>query len=399
MATHRSAWKTSASLEDAATTDSELQLLRSVVREFVRKEISPHVDEWEEQGEFPLDLFVRAGELGLFGAKFDQEWGGSGPLWEAEAIITEELNKCGSGGVANALGAHKDLGCYYLDQAGTRDQKARLLPDAIAGKKIGGLAITEPEGGSDVAGLSTSAVRSRSGWVLNGQKVFITNGDIADFLIVAAKTAPDLGTRGISLFVVEQPNEGVHSRRLQMLGWRTSHTCEIFFDDCIIPDDALLGEVDHGFTHIMKSLEWERVVMAIGSVAAATQALEGGIEYATLRKAFGSTLSENAAWRQRLAQCVADLEAARALARYALGLHAAGGARDVAAMAKLVATQTALRVADEVVQIHGGYGYSMEYSAQRYLRDLRLGPIGGGTSEILREVIARSHLPSTEVRG
>jgi acyl-CoA dehydrogenase len=377
-----------------AATGQELQLLRSTVSDFVRNEISPYVDKWEEEGDFPIDLFSRAGELGLFGAKFEPEWGGSGPLWEAEAIITEELNKCGSGGVANALGAHKDLGCFYLHQVGSPDQKARLLPDAIAGRKIGGLAITEPGGGSDVAALNTSAVRSSGGWVLNGQKVFITNGDIADFVIVAAKTAPELGIKGISLFLVEQPHPGIQTRRLSMLGWRTSHTCEIFFDDCTIPEDALLGEENQGFKHMMRSLEWERIVMAIGSVAAASRALEEGIEYASLRRAFGKTLSENAAWRQRLAQCLADLEAARALAAHALDLYTTGGARDIAAMAKLVATQTALRVADEVVQIHGGYGYSMEYPAQRYLRDLRLGPIGGGTSEILREVIARSHLPS-----
>jgi acyl-CoA dehydrogenase len=379
--------------DSGALGDTDLLLFRSTVRDFVANEIVPHVEQWEQDGDFPLDLFTRAGEVGLFGAKFDAEWGGFGPHWEAEAIITEELARCGSGGVANALGAHKDLGCFYLSELGTREQKARLLPDAIAGTKIGALAITEPGGGSDVAAITTTATRTADGWKLDGQKVFITNGDIADFVIVAAKTARDDGAPAISLFLVEQPEAGIRTRRLSMLGWRTSHTCELFFNGVLVGEDALIGGEHQGFKHLMRSLEWERVAMAIGSVGAASLALEEGIAYASARKAFGRSLSENPAWRQRLAQCLADLEAARALSRRALELYVAGSARDIAAMAKLVATQTALRIADEVVQIHGGYGYSMEYPAQRYLRDLRLGPIGGGTSEILREVIARTHLP------
>jgi acyl-CoA dehydrogenase len=361
------------------------------VRSFVQGEILPHVDAWEEAGDFPRELFAHAGELGLFGLKFGERWGGSGPNWRAEGVVTEELSRARSAGLANALGAHKDLGCQYLFTYGTDEQRDRLMPAAIAGAKLGGLAITEPGGGSDVAALRTTATPTAGGWRLNGQKTFITNGDFADFLVVAAKTDPGAGHRGITLFLVERPAAGLSARRLSMLGWKTSHTCEVFLDDCEIGHDAVLGEVGRGFAHMMASLAWERIVMALGAVAAAAQALEDATTYARERVAFGRAVLANQVWQHRFADCLADLEAARALAWRALEDFAGGtGRRELSAMAKLVATRTANRVADEVVQVYGGYGYSMDFPAQRFFRDARLGPIGGGTSEMLRQVIAAS---------
>lgn len=371
--------------------NDEVKLLRSTVREFVERELTPNVDAWEEHGDFPHELFRTLGELGFFGLKFEERYGGSGPDWAGEAALTEELNRCGSAGVANALGAHKDLGCHYLHSFGSEAQKQRLLPLAIAGERIGALAITEPQAGSDVTALATRAERTSAGWTISGQKVFITNGDFADFILLAAKTDPARGHKGISLFLLERPLEGLTARRLSMLGWRTSHTCELFLDGVEVPEGALLGEENAGFGYLMRSLEWERVVMSIGAVGAAARALEDGVEYARQRQAFGKPILDNQVWRHRFAECAAELEAARALAWQALEGYAEGSPRrDLAAMAKLVATRTACRIADEVVQVHGGYGYAMEYPAQRYYRDARLGPIGGGTSEVLREIIAKA---------
>lgn len=378
-------------------SDGELGLIRETVREFVQAEIAPNVDAWEAGGDFPLDLFQRAGAIGLFGLKFDPKWGGTGPDLNADVAVTEELARAGSAGVANALGAHKDLACYYVSEYGSDEQKDRVLRAAIAGKKIGALAITEPQGGSDVGGTATRAERTSRGWRLTGQKVFITNGDFADFLIVLARTDPTAGRRGLTLFLVERPRAGLDARRLSMLGWRPSHTCELFFDGCEVPEDAVLGEEGRGFYHVMRSLEWERVAMAFGATAAARVALEKAIEYARERKVFGAPVLANQVWQHRFADCLADLEAARALALQALNSFASEGRADLPAMAKLVATRTACRVADEVVQVYGGYGYAMDYSAQRFYRDARLGPIGGGTSEVLREVIARlNHLAAPQ---
>jgi acyl-CoA dehydrogenase len=367
----------------------ELQLIRDGVRSFVEAEMVPYVDAWEEAGDFPRELFAKAGETGLFGLKFEERWGGTGPNWHAEGAVTEELSRARSAGVANALGSHKDLGCHYVHSFGSDAQRERILPDAILGRKLGCLAVTEPDGGSDVAAIRTRAVRTGAGWRLNGQKTFITNGDFADFLIVAAKTEPDAGREGISLFIVETPVRGMSTRRLSMLGWKTSHTCEIFLDDCEVPFDAVLGAPNIGFRQLMSALEWERVVMALGAIAAAGRALEDAVAYAKQRRAFGRTILANQVWQHRFADCWADLEAARALAWQALEQWPSGvRRRELPAMAKLVATRTATRVADEVVQVYGGYGYSAEYPAQRFFRDARLGPIGGGTSEMLRQVIA-----------
>jgi len=375
--------------------DQELELVHETVRDFVQAEIAPNADAWEADADFPLELFRRAGSIGLFGMKFDPKWGGTGPNLRADVSVTEELARGGSAGVANALGAHKDLACHYLSEYGSDEQKERVLRSAIAGEKIGALAITEPQGGSDVAGTATRAERTSHGWRITGQKVFITNGDFADFLIVLARTDPKPGRRGLTLFLVERPLAGLEARRLSMLGWRPSHTCELFFDGCEVPAGAVLGEEGRGFYHVMKALEWERVVMAFGATAAARLALEKAIEYARERMIFGTPVLANQVWQHRFADCLADLEAARALALQALDSFATEGRADLPAMAKLVATRTACRISDEVVQVYGGYGYAMDYSAQRFYRDARLGPIGGGTSEVLREVIARLNHLST----
>ncbi len=371
--------------------------LRSAVRAWVAGEIAPHVEDWERERDFPVrDIVHAAGALGLFGAKYEERYGGTGPDLVADAVITEELSRCGSGGVAAALGAHKDLGPYYVYRFGTEAQRERWLVPAVAGVKIGALAVTEPGAGSDVAGITTRAERLASGgWRLSGTKTFITNGPVADFAVVAARTSDEADAErrfdGLSLFVVEAGMPGFSAQRIDTVGWRTSHTGELVFEGCELPADALLGEEGRGFQQIMANFQWERLVMALGAVAGAEQALELGIAYARDRSAFGRPVAKFQTWRHRFADLSTQIEAARSLTYGALRKVVAGedATREVS-MAKWFATELAWQVADEALQVHGGYGYVMEYPVQRAWRDARLGPIGGGTTEVMKEIIGRS---------
>ncbi len=367
--------------------------LRSTVRRFVERELATHAEEWERAGEFPYrDVFRQAGTIGLFGAKYDPAYGGTGPDLIADAVITEEIARCRSGGVAAALGAHKDLGSYYLSRFGTDPQRSRWLEPAIAGEVITALAVTEPEAGSDVGGIRTRATRDGTGWVLSGTKTFITNGPIADVVVVAAKTEPEAGHQGISLFAVERGTPGFMAQRIDTVGWRTSHTGELAFNDCRVPEEAMLGEENHGFYHIMENFQWERMVMALAAVSGAEATLETAIQYGRERQAFGRPVVKFQVWRHRLADLATEIEAARSLSYHALRKLDAGeeAGREVS-MAKWFATELSWKVADEALQIHGGYGFMMEFPVQRAWRDSRLGPIGGGTTEVMKEIIGRSY--------
>jgi acyl-CoA dehydrogenase len=367
--------------------------LRDLVKSFVERDIASRVEGWEAEGEFPVrELFSQAGLIGLFGAKVDPAYGGTGPDLVADAVITEELARCGSGGIAAVLGAHKDLGSHYINRFGNDEQRRQWLAPAVAGEKITALAVTESGTGSDVAALRTRAERDADGWMLTGEKMFITNGPIADVVVVAARTEPDGGHHGISLFLVEAGTPGFVAQRLDTAGWRTSHTGELAFDGCRLPAEALLGELNRGFHHIMENFQWERMVMALAAVSAAVRHVEMAIEYARDRHAFGRPVVKFQTWRHRLADLATDIEAARSLTYHALRKLVAGeeATREVS-MAKWLATELDWRAADEALQIHGGYGYMMEYPVQRAWRDARLGPIGGGTTEIMKEIIGRSY--------
>lgn len=376
----------------AATLFSEEHdQLREQVRSFVAKELAPHAEEWETRGEFPKEIFQRVGELGFFGMKFPESVGGSGPDFLADAVITEEFVGSHSGGVSASLGAHKDLACLYLYNFGTPEQHERWLRPAIEGRLVGGLAVTEPDAGSDVVSLKCSATRDGDDWVLNGSKLFISNGAWADFIVVAAKTDKDAGHGGLTLFVVEAGAPGFEARRIPMLGWRTGQTAELSFADVRVPDDCRLGEEGGGFYAIMRNFAWERLAMALGATAGATATYQLARSYALDRAAFGRPIGKFQVWRHRFADMATRIEAARALTYSALRKFVNGEdpIKEVS-MAKLYATELAFHVADECVQIHGGYGYMMEFAAQRAWRDARLGPIGGGTSEIMKEIIGRS---------
>lgn len=380
--------------------------LRASARAFVAREITPHVEAWERAEDFPRELFRRVGGAGFAGLKFGPEVGGSGPDLLAAAVWVEELARAGAGGLAADLGASVDLAALYVANAGDAEQKQRLLPPLLAGERVGALAITEPGAGSDVAGLTTRAVREEGGWVLTGEKVFITNGSWCDDVVVAATVARADGGGDdphgrITLFLVRATDEGWTRRRMPMLGWRTSHTGELSFQRVRLDDDRRLGEVGSGFGHITAAFAWERLAMSLGAVAAADHILALSIAYAKEREAFGRPIGSFQVWRHRFADLHTRLATCRALTYRALRLKIAadedpasadhGQLLRTVAMAKLRTQRLAFDVADEGMQVHGGAGYMMEYPIQRAWRDARLGPIGGGTDEIMKEIIAKTY--------
>jgi acyl-CoA dehydrogenase len=368
--------------------------LRRGIRQWIDGRLAPNADEWESARDFPYrEIFKEAGGIGLFGAKYEEAYGGTGPDLIADAVITEETVRCHSGGVAAALGAHKDLGPYYVYRFGNEDQRQRWIVPAIAGEKIGALAVTEPDAGSDVGGITTRAVQDGGDWVLTGAKSFITNGSIADFVVVAAKTDPDAGHQGVSLFIVDADTPGFSSKRMNTVGWRTSHTGELHLDGVRVPAENLLGEENRGFYSIMGNFQWERVVMALAAVAAADLTLQNAIEYAKERHAFGRPIGGFGAIQQKLADMQTEIEAARALVWRAARLKEAGLPHTIeGAQAKLFASRVARVWTGEAIQVLGGYGYTREFPAERYYRDAKVTEIYEGTSEIQRLVIARALL-------
>jgi alkylation response protein AidB-like acyl-CoA dehydrogenase len=369
--------------------------LRMQVRAFVERELQPHATEWDETEAFPRELFERVGELGFFGMKFAPEVGGSGPDYLAEVVVTEEMVRAGSGGVSAAFGAHKDLGLLYVGNFGNAEQHERWLRPGIEGKSIGALGVTEPDAGSDVAAIRTTAVRDGDDWIINGSKVFITNGAWADFVVVAAKTQAQEGDSGhgnITLFVVEKGTKGFEAIRMPMLGWRPSQTGDLSFNEVRVPDSNRLGPEGMGFYAIMQNFAWERLSMAVGQVAGAQRTYDMAKEYALDRKAFGRPVGKFQVWRHRFADMATRIEAGRALTYGALRMYVDGEnpIREVS-MAKMYTSELAFQVADEAVQIHGGYGYMNEFPVQRAWRYSRLGPIGGGTSQIMREIIGKTY--------
>jgi acyl-CoA dehydrogenase len=369
----------------------EHEAFRQTVRQIVAKEIKPHAAAWDEAEGFPLELYRSCAAHGFFGLKYPQAYGGTDAGFLYEAVLTEELARCGSGGIAASLGAQMTIGTAPIHAFGTHEQKLRYLKPAIAGEKLGAFAVTEPSAGSDVAGMSSHARLEGDHWVLNGSKTYITAGIRADYVIVACKTRPDAGHKGLSMLIVDKGAPGFTvGRQLKKLGWRASDTAELFFEDCRVPLTNLLGEEGQGFAQIMGNFAWERLCLALGSIGAADEILTTALEYVKQRRAFGKAVGEFQVVRHRLAEMATELEAARQLTYHALRLHSAGEyALAQTAMAKKLATEMCCKLADQALQLHGGAGYMMEYDIQRHWRDARLGPIGGGTSEMMNEIIAK----------
>jgi acyl-CoA dehydrogenase len=390
----------------------EHEQLRATIGRWVETEIAPNVDGWEAEREFPRSLFDRAAELGFLGLKYPTELGGQGGDYVHDAVWAEELAAAGaSGGVAAGLGAHTGIATPPVFNFGTPDQHERFLRPAIAGERIAALGITEPGAGSDVAGIRTFARKVGGGYVVNGSKTFITNGVRADFLVCAVKTTEGGGHDGISFLILERDMPGYEvTAKLEKMGWHSSDTGELSFTDVEVPAENLLGEENRGFYLIMENFAWERLLMALGAVGAMRRLLAVALSYAGEREAFGRPIGKFQAIRHKLAEIGLRAEVGRALTYHALrrfvrgaGRRSADGAKPTPAAveaadsgliadvtkAKLYTQRACVDVADDVMQILGGYGYMREYGVERALRDARLGPIGGGTDEIMKEILGR----------
>ncbi len=367
----------------------EHEQFRTVVRSFVEKELLPHSAQWERERWFPNEVFAKLAEHGYIGLKFPTEYGGDNdPI--ADAVFAEELARCGSGGLAAGIGAHSSIALPPIWRFGTEEQKQRYLVPGIRGEKIAALAITEPDAGSDVAGIRTMARRVDGGYLVNGSKTFITGGVRADILVTAVKTTEEGGHHGISFLIIER-GPGVHSSALEKLGWHASDTALIAFDDVFVPSENLLGQENGGFYLIMANFQWERLLMALGAVGGMQAAFEKTLRYALEREAFGRAIGHHQVIRHKLAEIATTIEGGRDITYHALRCYLAGGeAVKEVTMAKLATQRASFEVMDTCLQIYGGNGYMVEYGIERAARDARLGPIGGGTDEIMKEVLGRS---------
>ncbi len=368
----------------------EHHMLRQTVKQFCQAEIAPHTEEWDEAGIFPREIFKKAAELGLFGIRIDPRWGGSGLDWWATAAYLEGLSYCNNGGVGMALMVQSDITLPVLAELGTDEQKEEFLKPAVAGDLIAALGISEPGGGSDVAAIKTRARMEGDEFVISGQKLWITNGTRADFIILAVRTGEE-SHRGISLVLFPTDVKGFAvGKKLKKVGNLSSDTAELFFDNCRIPQRYLLGELNKGFYYTMQNFQGERLAASISAVAVMERAMEQAIAYGKERMAFGRPIGEFQVWRHRFAEHLTSIEAAKWLTYRALDLVNRGerAVREIT-MAKLFTSELSQRVAYDCMQIFGGFGYTTEYPISRIWRDVRLHTIGAGTSEIMKEILVK----------
>ena len=371
---------------------SELQLFRDTVVRFFNEHVEPHYAQWERDALVPREFWFELGRAGLLCVDVPEEYGGAGAPYAFSTVVVEEAARLGYGGLATNLNVHSDIAAPYVLHLGNEAQKRHWLPKMASGEAIGAICMTEPGCGSDLAAIKTNARRDGDSWVVNGSKTFITNGYRADVLITAVKTDPSAGAKGVSLFLLDGAGEGLaRGRRLEKVGQHASDTAELFFRDMRVPADALLGTEGRGFMHMMDELPRERLGVGIFALGAAQGALERTIEYTMTRKAFGQTIASFQNTRFELARMKTELEVHRAFVEHCRALYEAGKL-DVptGAMVKLATTELQGRVTDACLQLFGGYGYMEEYPISRYWADARIQRIYGGTSEIMKEVIARS---------
>jgi len=377
---------------DFELTPEQIQL-RKNIREFAAAEIAPHVRRWDDNSEFPAALIPKLAQLGLLGVIFPEEYGGAGLGYIEYALVIEELSRV-DGSVGIIVAAHTSLCSNHIYKCGSEEQRRRYLPDLASGRKLGCWSLTEPEAGSDAAGTRTTATRRGECWVVNGAKTFTTNGHYADVCVAMAATDRSKGHHGISAFIVEKGTPGFRpGRKEDKLGLRASDTAEVIFQDCTLPASNLLGQEGEGFVDCLKILDGGRISIAAMAVGMAQGAYEAALKHAKQRKQFGKPISEFQAIQWKLADMATEIDAARLL-NYRAAWMADHGLRHTkeSSMAKLYAGEVAVRVANESVQVHGGYGFIKDYPAEKYYRDVKLCTIGEGTSEIQRLVIARQLL-------
>lgn len=375
-------------MSDAA----ELELFRDNVKRFLEKEIAPHYEQWEKESWMPKEAWLKLGENGLLAVDQDVEFGGSGVTYAYSAVILEEIAKAGYGSLCTALSVHSDIAAPYVAHLCNEEQKAKWLPKMTSGECVGAIGMTEPGAGSDLANIRTSAIKQGDHYLLNGSKTFISNGQHAGLVILAAKTDPSAGAKGVSLFLLDTSLPGFsRGRKLEKIGLHSQDTSEMFFDNVKLPLDALIGEEGKGFIYMMQELPRERLNIAIQAIYSAEGVLAQTITYTMDRKAFGAPLSQLQNTRFVLAQCKTEIECNKAFLNQCVAQYNEGKL-DVptAAMIKLSSTELQGRVADACLQLHGGYGYMVEYPVSRAFVDARIQRIYGGASEVMKEVIARS---------
>lgn len=370
----------------------EHEMLRDQLRRFVREEVMPHGESWEAAGMVPREVLRRMGELGFLGIRYPAEYGGAEMDTIATAVFAEELGRSTFGGFAVTVLDHTDMSSVHVANAGSEEIRRRLMPDIVAGRKIGAVAITEPDAGSDVKGIRTRAVRDGGEWVIDGAKTFITNGVYGDFICVAAKTDPDApASRGVSMILVEKDAPGLSvARKLDKTGWRCSDTAELAFDNCRVPAANLLGEEGRGFRAIMQNFQNERTVLGAMAMGEAQTALDLTVDWVKQRRAFAATLWDKQAIRQRLAMLSAKVEAGRQLVYHAAWLDAQGAdATKEVSMVKAYCGELVNEVMYDCVQFHGGMGYMRESTIERMARDARVQSIGGGATEVMLDEVAK----------
>ena len=377
----------------------EHEAFRASFKDFLQKEVVPFIDKWEKTGTIEKFIWKKFGEMGYFGLCTPEEYGGLDLDLFYTVIFLEELQKINSGGFAAAIWAHEFLAMTHLNKEGTEFIKQKYLIPSVEGEKVGCLCVTEPFGGSDVAGMRSTAIKKGDKYILNGSKTFITNGVYSDYLIVAAKTDPSDKYKGISIFVVDREAAGITATKLDKLGWRASDTAELAFDNVEIPIENLMGEEGKGFPYIMQHFALERLIMGVNAHARAEFALDYVINYMQERVAFGKSLDKFQALRHKIAEMASKVDMCREY-NYSITKRLDQGAYVVkeASMSKLLSTKMADEVIYDALQLLGGYGYMEEYPLARLSRDSRLGPIGGGTSEILKEIIAKIVIDNKEYK-
>ena len=368
---------------------SDHDLFRGVVRTFISREITPHYEQWENDGIVPREIWKKAGDVGLLCPTVPEKFGGAGGDFRDNVVVTEEMARAGH--MAPAFYLQSDVVAPYLVDFGTDEQRERWLPGMVAGELISAVGMSEPSGGSDLAHLKTSARRDGDDYVINGQKVFITNGYLADLLVLAARTGPDPGARGVTLFLVETNSPGfIRGRKLQKIGCKAQDTAELFFDDLRVPASAVLGEVGKGFKILMSELAQERLMQAVRAVQTSETAIEWTIEHAKNREMFGQTLADFQNTQFAVAQLSAEVLAQRVFLDRCIELHVRGELSAVdAARLKLTTTQLQGRVMDECLQLFGGWGYMWEYPIARAFVDARMSRVGGGAIEVMKQIIGR----------
>jgi isovaleryl-CoA dehydrogenase len=375
----------------------EQQMLRDTVARFVEREITPRAPEWDEAEEFPLEVFRAMGQMGLFGISIPETYGGSGSDFLSCLLVMEEIAK-GDGGLATSWGAHTILCTESLFRNGTEAQRRRYLPGLVEGSKIGALAITEPGAGSDAMSMRTRAEKKGDHWVLNGTKMFITNGPLADVIIVYAKTDPDAGPKGITTFLVEDGFPGfTKAKKLKKMGARSSPTGELIFENCIVPGENVLGQVNRGVNVLMGGLDRERIVFSISPIGMAQAAFDLAFRYARERVQFGAPIVSFQAMQEILAEIATEVQAARLMAYWAATRADQGeNVSQEASYAKLFCSQVGIRAAAKAMEVFGGYGFIREYPIQRYFRDSKGIEFGAGTSQIQRMIIMKNLLKGAE---